>query len=141
MRAPNISGPPRLGAALTPADLRVDVAALQALVQTQGRALEALRARVERLECRRRAPHADAARDGRLLSELAVVFGGSVFSLADLAARRREAELAGLLDGLSGRAIGAWLRRLRDSPHAGYVLARVGRDAAGALWALRVYAL
>ena len=95
----------------------------------------ALRRRVEHLESRRRQP--DALADGRLLSELARIFGQGVFSAIDVqAAATQDADLGAAVHGLTTRQIGALLRRhTADGP---YRVHRVGRDSCGVLWALYV---
>lgn len=111
---------------------------LAALVRAVVAEVGDLRTRVERLEGGRgRRP--DPAQDERLISAIAVTFGGRVLTAADLVRRaERNRELAAVLDARHKRQVGAWLKRLRDCEIAGYVLRRVSRDAGGTLWELRV---
>ena len=99
-----------------------------------------LERRVAELEARGGASsrvRVDPVADSRLLSAIAATFGGAVFSTVDLQASRSP-ELRAALGGATGRAAGAWLKRLRGRPTAGYVVRREGRDDHGAVWALAV---
>jgi hypothetical protein len=103
------------------------------------REIAALRARVALLEQRDRPTPHDPEADARLIQAIAAVVGGSVFSVQDLRAlARRDTDLRAALHGCSRRAIGVWLRRLRDQPCGSFVLRREGRDASGAMWSLYV---
>jgi hypothetical protein len=81
----------------------------------------------------------DPAADSALLSALAAALGQAAFSTADvLALAASHPELAAVLDGRDGRRLGARLKRLRGRTIDGYVVERVGRDGAGALWCISV---
>lgn len=107
-----------------------DCARLAAVVADHAR-------RIEALEARRQKP--DVARDARLLAAVAALLGSAVFTAKDLQrASRTDAELAAVLAGVSGRRLGAWLRRLHGTAGTPYQLRRVCRDGAGVLWTLDV---
>jgi hypothetical protein len=100
--------------------------------------IAALEQRMEQIEQspppRRRRDPADGA---RLLSVVARLLGGSVFSVADLLRLApHDSELRAVLDGADGRRLGAMLKRLRTVRGLPYELRRCGRDEQGALWAV-----
>jgi len=87
----------------------------------------------------RRRDTRDPVRDEALLSAIAMTFGSRVFTAANLIAHGPLDP--GLLDALAGvtaRALGGWLRRLRVRPPVPYVLRRLGREGGGYLWSLDV---
>jgi hypothetical protein len=97
--------------------------------------MAALEARMAAIEQRGRRARGD---DAALLSAIARVFGGRVWTGRDLRRMARtDQELAAALDGRSGRQLGAWLGRIRrHGPVGAYTLTRVKRDGPGALWTL-----
>jgi hypothetical protein len=95
--------------------------------------LAALRAEVGALKV---AAHLRGS-DHDWLAVVAAAVGGYVFSVRALVARADvEPSLRVALAGLSGRVIGARLRRLARRPPPGFALVLVGRDADGCMWQL-----
>ena len=112
-------------AELTASGLRAEIGALTQLLEA------------ERRPPRRRR---DRDADGRLISALAVSFGSAVFSAGDvLRHAAHQAELVAALEGASGRAVGARLRRLhgqggrRLCGHAGGTRREPARLGAGCM--------
>jgi hypothetical protein len=86
---------------------------------------------------KRSSESSDPLRDQRRLSAIALVFGESVFVVADVI-ESSDRELRETLQGVSRRRLGAWLRRMKGRPVGGYVLERSKREAGGYGWSLAV---
>lgn len=96
----------------------------------------ALESRVERLEARRRPADYDEA--GFLLA-IANATRGHVFTAAELRAHGAvDAELRGVLVGLTPRQIGRRLRGLSGRTIGGLSVRRVTRDEHGVVWIVDV---
>lgn len=91
--------------------------------------------RLERLE----RPRGSNADDVVFVAAIARAVRGCVFSAHELRAHARvDAELAQAMGSCSSRHVGKRLRRLSGQAIGGFTIVRVGRDAAGTVWALQV---